>query len=463
MLKSIMGRSGVKKLGEGGVGCVVKPPPFLCEPIKDGVSPKKNTNMVQKAASSVDVDNELRNNAMIDSLDGEFHHHVKILGTCKPDGSNVTSLKSKCNVLSKLEAGTDISVITQEFGGTILTELRIDEINAVFLRKFIDTFEFIVTKMNSLKICHGDLKNDNLVWDGKYVRMIDLGSMFMADIASGTIQRYWPIEMRLVFHDKKGISNHTGGVTKLLSEAIDRNERVERVFEGNNQNVVLQNVVLNAVDNVKEIIKSGPGPISDLFLPSGWRETESARGYTAEYLNPIFLDQYNTLLDLIRKSARIIILDDSDLDRLKKWCSKIDDMMIYIRSALGKVPSDMDWDQIQKTIYGNVDIYCMSTIMVNLIVKCSSLSNDQKRECIWALFENGLNPNTFERDGVNLCTTLRSKIPLDIPVTKPGRFSFSQNRVMPVFNGGRSKTRKRRIIRRTAKKRKRTNKLLSRA
>jgi hypothetical protein len=412
-------------------------------------------NMVQKAASSVDVENELRNNAMIDRLDGEFHHHVKIFGTCKLDGSNVTSLKSKCNVLSKLEAGTDISVITQAYGGTILTELRIDEISAAFLHKFVDTFEFIVTKMNSVKICHGDLKSDNLVWDGEHVRMIDLGSMFMADLAPGTIQRYWPIEMRLVFYDKESVVVHTGGLTKLLSEAIDRNERV--VSEGNNYEVVL-----NAVDNVKEIIKSEPGSISNLFLPSGWKETESVRGYTAEYLNPIFLDQYNTLLDLIKKSARIIISNDFDLDRFKKWCSKIDDMMTYIISALGQVPSDMDWDKIQKTIYGNVDIYCMSTIMVNLIIKCNSLDNTQKHKCIWALFEDGLNPNTFERDGANLFETLRNEIPLYIPVTKTSGFSFSRDRVMPVSKGGRSRTRKRRIIRRTARKRKRTNKLSSR-
>jgi serine/threonine protein kinase len=203
-----MNRSNLvpKVVGEGGFGCVHRPP-LKC---KDTSKGPVNKNMVSKLLSKGNARQELYEAEMMSSIDKEQYFHISPISSCEPSNipTNIEAI-DKCKHF-KASSIDDYEILMQEDGGIDLVKFEnkyaysiTTNDSRIAMEKFwvsMSRIMYGLTELNRHNQVHHDLKSQNIVYneDTGQAKMIDFG-LLMEDKEVETDELRWsyPPEVEL--------------------------------------------------------------------------------------------------------------------------------------------------------------------------------------------------------------------------------------------------------------------------
>jgi hypothetical protein len=211
--------TNTKIIGNGGFGCVHKPP-------LDCLSNEKiNNNYVSKTGSVKDTDDELKSYWIMETIDPSHIFHLQLRGFCNKIIKNKKNynmlLKCNDNIINNIQHNPEtytidgISSIEMDYGGINLLKFTekynfnqfLNRFNPILThnKKLVSLFWknswtliYGVCVLNKTNYVHYDLKRDNIVVDKNMnINMIDFGNLMEIDdwFRIGSSRHWYPYEM----------------------------------------------------------------------------------------------------------------------------------------------------------------------------------------------------------------------------------------------------------------------------
>lgn len=240
---------GGKMVARGSFGCVYDPP-LMCD---DEFS--RPRGYIGKILTTIDSEKELKEQEVINSLDPDYHYHLKIRRECVPKTADVLDDKELYGCILHNTHLADINgsynfkkkyrILQIENGGESLTGFF--KKKGVFPKIEIDTMIFDFTRilfglneMTRTRIGHFDIKTENMVYDARKNRFnyIDFGFLSSFDKFKTHFRNwglmYWVFPIERVFL-KNDLIDTTANFLEHLFEIV-KEDRPFKEIEKDDKN-----------------------------------------------------------------------------------------------------------------------------------------------------------------------------------------------------------------------------------
>lgn len=170
-----------KIIGQGTTGCVIKPS-LKC----DKTIYPYNAAYVGKKVSKLIIDDddfktEIELNKKIHGIDKTGKYFIVPVSACTANVNNVNKgvIITNCKMITAIRPSGNINHIVMPDGGVNMLQYVLElGLGKLSLKNWILMMENVIhgiVRLQQSKICHFDIKPENIVYDGKKIRLVDFG------------------------------------------------------------------------------------------------------------------------------------------------------------------------------------------------------------------------------------------------------------------------------------------------